>query len=95
MLIQGSGSSPAWRVMITLEEKSLEWTSKQCDFSKSEALWVLAWRVIASLPSCNFLAHHLPRQAPACVMADTFVLCIYVPFHHHWQASVYATWACM
>ncbi|KAK9832740.1 hypothetical protein WJX81_006248 [Elliptochloris bilobata] len=35
-LYWGSGSPPAWRVMITLMEKNLEYTSKQCDFSKKE-----------------------------------------------------------
>ena len=37
MPLQGSGSTPAWRVMITLAEKDIQYTSKQCDFSKSEA----------------------------------------------------------
>ncbi|DBA95388.1 TPA: hypothetical protein ACH3X3_013267 [Trebouxia sp. C0006] len=33
VLIWGSGSSPCWRVMIALEEKGLQYESKQIEFS--------------------------------------------------------------
>jgi glutathione S-transferase len=31
----GSGSTPAWRALVGLEEKGLEYTSKIIEFSKS------------------------------------------------------------
>lgn len=35
VLIWGSGSAPCWRVMIALEEKGLQYESKQIEFSSS------------------------------------------------------------
>ena len=35
-LYWGSGSTPAWRVLIALKEKGLEFDSKLIEFSKGE-----------------------------------------------------------
>ena len=53
--LQGSGSTPAWRVMITLAEKKLEYTSKQCDFSKSECCTAAANRLLWALEQKFYL----------------------------------------
>jgi hypothetical protein len=35
VLYWGSGSVPAWRILVTLHAKKLEFTSKMVEFSKS------------------------------------------------------------
>ena len=65
----GSGSTPAWRVLVCMEEKGLSYESKLLEFSKSKSSHIKVSRVLPTelgLPAEERLLPYVIERAMSC-----------------------------